>query len=40
MRVLPELPENFPKNFEFMLHYQDIVLTGNQKFLDFGTDSP
>jgi hypothetical protein len=35
-RINPHLPEDFPKNFEFVLNYVDIVLTGNQKFLDFG----
>lgn len=35
-RISPHLPESFPKNFEFVLNYSDIVLTGNQKFLDFG----
>lgn len=34
-KVSPTLPTEFPKNFEFVLNYGDIVLTGNQKFLDF-----
>lgn len=34
-KVSPNLPSTFPKNFEFVLSYGDIILTGNQKFLDF-----
>lgn len=34
-KVLPEIPESFPKNYNVQITYEDVVMTGNQKFVDF-----
>lgn len=30
-----EIPEGFPKNYNVQIVYEDVVVTGNQKFTDF-----
>jgi hypothetical protein len=34
-KILPDVPEDFPKNYFCQLVYEDTVLTGTQKFTDF-----
>lgn len=34
-KILPEIPENFPKNYNIQIVYEDVTVTGNQKFVDF-----
>lgn len=34
-KILPEIPESFPKNYNIQITYEDVVVTGNQKFTDF-----
>lgn len=34
-KILPEIPENFPKNYHIQVLYEDVLITGNQKFVDF-----
>ena len=35
VKIMPEVPEGFPKNYNVQLSYEDVMLTGNQKFVDF-----
>ena len=34
-KIEPEIPENFPKNYFVQIVYEDVNLSGNQKFVDF-----
>lgn len=34
-KILPEIPEGFPKNYNVQIVYEDVIVTGNQKFVDF-----
>lgn len=38
-KIVPELPEGFPKNYNVQIVYEDVVVTGNQKFVDFDENS-
>ena len=29
------MPEGFPKNYHIQITYEDVTVTGNQKFVDF-----
>lgn len=29
------MPEGFPKNYHIQVTYEDVTVTGNQKFVDF-----
>ena len=34
-KIEPSVPENFPKNYFLQLSYEDVVVTGNHKYVDF-----
>lgn len=34
-KILPQMPEGFPKNYHIQITYEDVTVTGNQKFVDF-----